>query len=229
MADIPWWDPIPITDGKVIAPDSEGLLYDDSSPWARVDIGGHRLPGTCSVTGAAVHRIDIQKSNGVDGGTIIERGYVPGKYDIECKIWTEAQWNAWQEIYPQIFRRPGKIDVNDAKAKKAGATAAEIKATEKAALTISHPFLALAGVSACLVESIPVPRPGPEWGTWVITIKVVQYIAPVPKQSALRKGTGAKENVPLVKELQPATNKPKKPSEDGDGGPNGAPKGSGQI
>lgn len=223
MADIPWWDQFDVTDRVVFAPGSEGFDYDDTSPWANVSIGGNRLPGTCVVAGAAVHRIDVQKANGVDGGTLIERGYEPGKFDVDCKVWTRSQWRILLGILPQIFRRPNKIDVNDAKAKKAGATAAEIEATATAAKPVTGPMFDFMNVGSCLIQSVGIPRPGPEWGTWVVSIKCVEYIAPNPKNAGVRKTTGSKDTAPLHQKLTPATNKPPKPSESGHGGPNGEP------
>ena len=221
-SDVPFWDLFNVTDGKVFAPGSEGFDYDETSPWSQLTLKGNRLPGTITLTGSATHRIDVQKSNGVDGGTLIERGYVPGKFDIDMKIWTESHWDLWKDIYPQIFRRPAKVDVNDAKTKKAGATATQIDVTSKAALPISHPVLDLMGISSCLVESIAMPRPGPELGTQIITIKCIEYVPPT-KKSAIRKTTGAAVNVGLAKELQPAVNKPISPAEAGDGSPGGPP------
>jgi hypothetical protein len=214
MSAIPFWDPYssPSVDG----PDS------DPNPWGQVTIGGILLPGYCEVSGAAIHRIDVQKANGVDGGTLIERGYQPGEFDIDMKIWTEKHWDLWRETRPFIFRRLNKVDLNDAK--KSGATREQVAATEKASLSISHPALADAEITACLIKSISLPRPGPERGTKIITLKCVQYITPAVKVSAIRKHVGVKGPTrdPRV-DLNGAVNKPTSPLDAGDGGPNGAP------
>lgn len=214
MPSIPFWDSFPEV--------AEAGPSSDPHPWGQVTIGGITLPGTCEVSGAAIHRIDIQKANGVDGGTLIERGYQPGEFDIDMKIWTSEHWDLWQETRPFIFRRLNKIDANDAK--KNAATADQVSATEKAALPISHPALADAEITACLIKSISLPRPGPERGTKIITIKCVQYIPPATKTSANRKLVGVKPPPRDPRnDLNGAVNKPLSPLDAGDGSPNGPP------
>lgn len=222
---VPFFDRFNATDGRVFQPGSEGADYDDTSPWSAVTIAGRRLPGTCTITGAATHRVDVQRASGVDGGTLIERGYDPSKFDIDVKIWTLSQWNIWLEIRPNLLRRSGKLDVRDAKAKKTAANSAAIAATALAATPISNPLLDVEGIGACLVESIQFPRPGPEFGSWIITIKCMEYVAPA-KVNATKVLRGNRENVRSVddKAPSPAVNKPTSPKDAGDGGPNGAPK-----
>jgi hypothetical protein len=211
---IPFWDQFP--DTWVMGPDY------DPNPWGSVTIGNIVLPGICEVTGAATHRIDVQKANGVDGGTLIERGYQPGEFDIDMKIWTPKHWALWLETRPSLFRRLSKVDLNDAKKKTA--TAAQIEATARAALPIAHPALADAEITACLVKSITLPRPGPEAGTKIITIKCVQYIPPAPKNNALRKASSVKAPPRDPRnDLGGSVNKPVTPLDAGDAGPNGAP------
>lgn len=212
---IPFWDQFP--DTWVMGPAS------DPNPWGSVILGGITLPGTCEVTGAAIHRIDVQKANGVDGGTLIERGYQPGEFDIDMKLWTPEHWQLWRETRPSIFRRLSKIDPNDTK-KKTTASAGQVSATEKAALAVSHPALADAEITACLIKSITLPRPGPELGTKIITIKCIQYIPPAPNKNALRKAASVKAPARDPRtDLAPSVNKPITPLEAGDGGPNGPP------
>lgn len=214
MADIPFWDQF--TEGY------EGSDY-DPNPWGQVKIGAFRLPGICRVDGAAVQRIDVQKANGVDGGTLIERGYLPSEFDIDMTIWTPSHWSLWRTIRPQIYRPANKIDISDAK--KRTATKTDVGATDKASLPVSHPALDDAGISACLIKSITLPRPGPDVGSMVITIKCVEHRAPVPKANANRRSAGVgKPDLDKRFEDHPARNKPKKPSEAGDGRPGGAPK-----
>jgi hypothetical protein len=185
--------------------------------WDRVQIGGYVLPGICVVDGAAKQRIDVQKANGVDGGVLIERGYQPGTLDIDMKIWTPHHWSIWQSIHPNIYRRAGKLDVNDAK--KKSASRAQIQVTAKAALSIYHPAAADRGIDSVLIEQITLPRPGPEKGSKIITIKCIQYMPP-SKLPAVRKATGVKAppQDPRQK-FHPAANKPDSPAGKGEGGP----------
>jgi hypothetical protein len=288
MSDIPWWDPFDVTDkDNNVVDDSVEV---DPCPWTQVRLGGHYLPGSCTVTGAATHQIDVQKASGRDGGTLIERGYSPSKFDIDMKIWSRSHWTIWRQIRPQLLRRPGKENVGDASASKklasvlsvakktASAAVVEVKRLEKAAadaaakpeaqagdpravavafdyeqktkaaqkdldhakaavsaaehgarehsaMPVENALLQDAGISSCVIESIAFPRPGPEWGTWVIAIKCIEYVTP-SRENATRKAVGHRPQVPVAPALDaaPARNKPVKPSDAGDGEPNGPPK-----
>lgn len=194
----------------------EGSVY-PTEEWDRVQLGGFVLPGTCKVDGSAKHRIDVQKANGVDGGVLIERGYVPGTLDIDMELWTPEQWSTWLAIRPNIFRRAGKLDVNDAK--KKGASASQIKVTEKFALPIIHPGAESIEISSVLVEQITLPRPGQTHQSKVITIKCVQYVAPA-KLPAVRRATGVKApTIDPRQQFAVPANKPASPAEKGEAGP----------
>jgi hypothetical protein len=201
---IPFWDEF--SEGY------EGDVY-PRQEWNRVQLGGFVLPGKCEVDGSAKHRIDVQTANGRDGGVLIERGYQPGTLDIDMTLWTPLQWSTWNAMRPSIFRRAGKLDVNDTK--KKGATAAQIDLTEKAALPIVHPGAESIDIHSVLVEQITLPRPGQQRGSKVITIKCIEYVPP-SKVKATRKAAGiAAPPIDPRQKFAPAANKPASPAEDG--------------
>jgi hypothetical protein len=172
-AQIPFWDKF--TQGYEAFPE----LFGD---WDVCELGGEALPGLASIKGSAMQRIDVQKVNGQDGGALVERGYTPGKFDIDLVMWMPQHWAAWQPLLLKIYRRAGKLDVSesadDIKKKSATKQTAEIEATSKNALAISHPATRMLGVHAVIVESVALPVEGPVPGSKLVTIKCVQYVAP---------------------------------------------------
>lgn len=202
MGTIPFWDSFTTGyDAPLYSPD----------PVDHVRLAGELLPGTAAVKGEASQRIDVQSANGRDGGNLVERGYKPGRFDIDVKISSPEQWDKWQEILPKFWRPSGKLDVNDSK-KKAGATAAEVSMTEKAAVSISNWATDSLGIGACLVESVSLPMDGPSYGEKIITLKCIQYVsAPASKASATRVSKGVK-SPPRAEALRTTVAKPAKPS-----------------
>jgi len=195
----------------------EGPLY-APMPWDTVTIGGIQIPGIVSVkSGSVEKKIDIQKPHGRDGGALIERGLVPGKFDIDVLLWTPEQWAKWKEIRPFLYRRAGKLDFNDRKRKVAADS--DVALAEKAALTVMHPALASVEITRMLIASITIPVVDREDKTVSFTIRCVEYLPP-GKKTAVRKANGVKAPAAAPFLLNPTVNKPAAPSKT-DGGPNG--------
>jgi hypothetical protein len=212
---VPFWDPF--LEGY------EGPVFLDpgKEPDACCWIGGYQLPGKAEITGSATQRIDVQKGNGRDGGVLIERGYVPGELDIDLTIWTPDQWVEWLRLLKIIFRPAGKLDVQDHK-KKGAADEKQIEVTQKSARTFSQPRAQMIGINSVLIKQVALPRPAPDGGGRVITIKCVQYLPPT-QASSIRRASGTAQTPPAQdpRQVFPTTNAPESPSEAGDGEPDG--------
>jgi hypothetical protein len=176
----PFWSPYP---------EAFEAWAKELGAWDVVLLGGKPLPGKAAIKGASQLRIEVQKVNGRDGGTIIERGYTPGEFDIDLLMWTAEQWASWQVMLPSIYRRAGKLDANDSK-KKPGA--AEVLAIEKRALSITHPATASMNIFSAVIQSVAMPADGPVSGTKVVVIKCLEYVpaAKFKGKDKIREGAG---------------------------------------
>ncbi len=191
---IPFWDPVPTT------AEGDTLAFD---PWDTVFLAGEQLPGICTVKGLPTLAFDKKKAGGVDGATITVNGYLPGPIDVECMMWTAAQFTEMQRIAPKIWRRPNK--------KKTSA--------KELAVSIAHPAFAVWGITDVVVLGVSVPEKGPVDGSKVIKIKCVEY---VPTEAKSRTKT-AKGTVPIAPQLNPARNQAGAPPHTTDIHPGGSP------
>jgi hypothetical protein len=198
---IDFWDPSTAVDNDG-APmlNGSGPLYSDN-PWDVVFIGGNPIPGICKVHGLPTLAFDKKKKGGVDGATITVNGYIPGPIEIEVILWTQDQWDTFQALAGQIWRKPNK----------------KTKAADLA-VTIDHPAFALWGINAVVIVGVSVPENGPIPQSKLIKIKCVEY---VPTTNTNRTKT-AKAPVPVKKDSRTSgvANGLEAPSET-DLGPNG--------
>lgn len=177
---LPFWDPVAtVAEGPLISEDE----------WDVVSIAGWPLPGVCRVKGLPTLAFDKKKAGGVDGATVTVNGYLPGPIDIECMIWTDPQWQYFQEIAKDIWRKPNK----------------KSKAAELA-VAISHPATDLWNINSVVVLGVSVPEDGPLVGSKIIKIKAVEYV-PTVNKSKTKTAVGSRTTVPLAKELDPARNR----------------------
>lgn len=205
MAGIPFWG----------GQGADGPDYSDQ-PWDIitfvVDQRIFRSPGIAIVKCVPRERIDQQKPNGGDVGTIITRGHDPARVDITIKVWTSSQWDILQELMDALWRKSGganrqdrtitkpKILFTTAQERQAASltgglnTTTVIKtsdadATKAAAISISHPATNMFGIGAIVIES---PE-SIEIGTDLIgtmRMKAIQYNPP-SKKNVTRKREGA--------------------------------------
>jgi hypothetical protein len=204
----------------------DGSLY-AKNPDELVVLDGKKLPGVATVKAAPTQQFDLQKINGGDGASVVLRGYLPGPIEIEVVIWTIEQWERWQEIFPAIWRKPGKLatkSVGSGKKEKAAAKVAAragAVAAQQAALTIYHPYLSQFGITRVVVTGISLPEKGPAEQSRVIRIKCMEY-TPVPpgKQATARVHGTAPPEVPIdthFREREDVANSPKTPPGAADG------------
>lgn len=72
-----------------------------------------RSPGIATVKCVPREKIDIQKPNGGDVGTIITRGHEPARVDIAIRVWTPTQWQLMQELIAALWRKSGGASRQD--------------------------------------------------------------------------------------------------------------------
>ncbi len=187
----------------------EGPVYAPNSH-DTVRLKGMYLPGVCKVKALPTQDFSREKAPGRDGGTIIMQGYLPGPIDIEMMIWTKEQWDIWQGIIKEIWRKPGKISAGfsdrgtefDTAGSKKAAERSQIAAgaalAEDRAIAISAPQLQPYDISRVVVTGISLPEPGPVPQSRIINIKCMEFVPPPPKAVTTRmKGSTTKPSDPV--------------------------------
>lgn len=166
MAEIVFWDQPDITDipdpPAVTFFGGQGPDFPDN-PWDTVFIDGQQLPGLCRVEGLPTLKIDQKKKGGADAITFTATGYLPGPISVEITIWTASQWEIFVRLAKDgtLWRKPRK----KAKAKEL-------------AKTISHPALALWGITQIIVQGVSTPEHGPIKFSKVVKLRCLEYVPP---------------------------------------------------
>lgn len=168
---LPFWS-------RVTSTGYEGDLY-SNNPETLIILAGHKLPGVSRVRPAPEHQVDLQKTNGGDGASLVIRGYMPGPIEIETLIWTPPQWDAMQAVIAAVWRKPGKLAITDQKTNDK-LSKEQTKAAQTAAVDVEHPYLALLGITKLIVKGIGTPEPGPAEQSRIVRFKCIEYV-PTPK------------------------------------------------
>jgi hypothetical protein len=142
-ARIPWW-----------------YEDDDEHVWDRLQLGKHVMPGIWKVSCVCARDIDKKKGKGKDGAKIKDRGYDAAEVSFVGKLESKDDWQALQQILPDIHPR-----------KKGG---------KRKDMTAAHPSLAVMGVTRIYVKSIKAPEI--EDGIMEMTIEAIEFIPSPPKK-----------------------------------------------
>jgi hypothetical protein len=196
MGAITWWDGVSDAAASAGNPaqlfgGGEGPLYAEN-PWELVTLNGQKLPGLCTVEGLPTLKIDQKKKGGADSVTFTATGYLPGPINVECMIWTLAQWQLFQTVAGLIWRKPNK----------------KAKASDLA-ITIEHPGLTLWGISQVIVSGVSTPEDGPIKQSKIIRIRCLEYVPPGRGDKTKTAKSTSFARDPGI----PTLNKPTKPSD----------------
>jgi hypothetical protein len=112
--------------------------------WDTVVLGGVALPGIATPSGWLEQRLFKKRSPKKHGQTVVFNGWGAAQVEVRLEIWTPDQWEAFVGVVKRIVIPPPKKGVPPP-------------------LSISHPAVAVLGVTAVHVEKIYMPkmiRPG---------------------------------------------------------------------
>jgi hypothetical protein len=112
---------------------------DEGQPWDKLILGDNVMPGVWAiVSGDCSRQVDHKKTKNKDKAVIKDLGLLPPRLQAKGKLCTREDWEALQQIMPDINPR------------KAGGP--------KFPLKIYHPAAAILGVSTIYVERIKPPE-----------------------------------------------------------------------
>lgn len=214
-----------------------GVPFWGDSPevWDTASIGGETIQGVCRITGDGMRlRSDQKRAAGRDGASVAMLGLDVVSFTIDVKLWTEAHLRAFQSIIgvakpktvPRYKARRQtetvvSYGVEDGPGGKQSVQYERQRTSIKRAvvgydlvpLEVSHPALALFGVTQCIVESISLPSEQSP-GLWTAAIRCREFRKPEtrgvtkPKTSQMKQ-TGDLDGINKAIDDSPAKNNAK--------------------
>jgi len=156
-----------------------------SSAWHTLVIAGQAAPGTCKCKPKRGYKVDKKAGLGEDGGTTTIQGKdVPG-VTLTIQVWSQSQLEQLAALIETLF--PFGTAIPDP-------------------ISVSHPVLAMHGVSALFFETVEGPDQV-EPGLWTTTIAATEFRPPKPVTATTptkSKGAGDTGNGLFDKKKKPA-------------------------
>ena len=146
-----------------------------SAAWHTLVIAGQPCPGTCIVKPKRGYKVDKKSGLGEDGGTTTLQGKDVPSVALTIKVWKQAQLEAIASLIATLFPFGG---------------------TAPDPFQVSHPVLAMNGITSLFFESMDGPNQT-EPGLWEIQIQATEFRAPKPVPSTTpkkAKGAGSTGN-----------------------------------
>jgi hypothetical protein len=172
------------------------------SPWDDATLNGYIVPGKVRIKHSKAVRHDKKQQPGVHNGTLTIHGFDLAVMQLRCWLWTEAQWDAYQELthglYNLLYTAILEQDTTGA----------------SAAVDIQYPALAVVGISKVVVVNFNLPEESGTPGVMEAGFSMVEYN---PAKA------GSPQNIigsaPRLSTVQNAFNKPttKVPPDQGTG------------
>jgi hypothetical protein len=146
-----------------------GDIY-SRNEWDIVFLDGVGLPGICDVKGIAELKVDNKKAQGKDGSTITITGYLPGPFEVICRVWTPDQLETLSEAIERVWNLPRRPLPNDTRA-------AQAKRLRKP-IAIGHPKTTMADIEYCIVRGMGLLEEDSTAGVKLIRFKCQEWRPP---------------------------------------------------
>lgn len=148
----------------------------NQNPWDCIYFADQLFPGIARVSGKRTKRVDKKPKKGNVSPTLTYVGDRVSEFDVTISIWTKPQWDLLQSLMAIILPKPG------------------LTTTEQSnqSVSIYYPSLALAQISACVVESINMLEVGTPKGVWNLKIHCLEW-RPPSKADVTTTPTGAQQ------------------------------------
>jgi len=177
MAGAPFWG---LNDQG--ASSNEGRTY-AIDPWDSFIIADMTMPGICKVRGTpAVFSLIVKKRKGANGARQTFDGYFPKTFEVQVEIFTEVQWELFQEICDELLRL------------KSGVVP---KGTDFV-FDVRHPDLARIHVHQATMTEMPLGEDGSVEGSKIFRFRFQEYY-PDQGKNVTKSATAS---VSVVKELR---------------------------
>lgn len=142
-----------------------------------------RTPGVSRVSiSEREQKVDVKSAAGTNGGRLTTHGLKPGSVEIAIQFWTQAQGDALQTLWANVWPDTAKKDLP--------------------CFDVSHPFLSFHNIKAIQVVGFKGPEPGPEPHSLVFTIKARVY-QPAGKKTVTKSDEAPSSNNALTKGSHP--------------------------
>lgn len=131
------------------------LVGPGCSAWHTLVIAGQAAPGICTVKPKKGFKVDKKAGLGEDGGTTTLHGKDVPTVSVVIRVWTQAQLEAVAALLATLFPSGPAPDP----------------------FTVSHPVLAMQGITSLFFESVEGPNQV-EPGLWEVTFSTTEFRTP---------------------------------------------------
>lgn len=157
------------------------ILNPASNELNYVVVNGVQSPGRATISGLAIPYVwDVKRAYGMSGAITIFRGRDVAKFTLTIALWRPEHFLVWP-IFAKVLEPP--------------------KPGVPLVVSMQHPSLSAADISAVAVERLGIPERQPN-GLWLSTSQIMEYRPPLP---ALVKPRGAVPAVDKGKGIPPKT------------------------
>lgn len=147
--------------------------WEDASAWDHPRIAGIEFSGRVTITGDGFEKkIDKRRAAGQDGGNIVDKGFELVEFTIELFAWETKHVDQMKAIVARLASR-GRAPAN------------------RRAFDISHPGLALYGITQAYAKGGAIPQPTDDG--LHLSIKCVEYHPPPPRNTTTRPAAAAQD------------------------------------
>ncbi len=162
----------------------QGIPFWGDSPesWDSATLGGVSIPGVCRVSGDGMRlKADRKTASGQDGASVAMLGLDVVSFSIDVRMWTEAHLRAFESLVKMAKPKASAVVRKSAVSKKsaggAGKSGSQAVGRDLVPLSVSHPALAIFGISECVVESVSLPSEQSP-GLWTASFRCREFRKP---------------------------------------------------
>jgi hypothetical protein len=147
------------------------LNHWDSDPalWQTLQINDEDVPGVAKCEATIGRKIEQDKPSGADGGRLKDGGLELAQIRVVVTYWTADHWAGIQDVIDRLGARRSM--------------------SQRDAVKIFHPSLAVLGISKAVCKSVGSPKPSSTPGAHEITLEFVEYNPPTRGASRARTPT----------------------------------------
>ena len=162
-----------------------------SAAWHTLVIAGQACPGVCVVKPKRGYKVDKKSGLGEDGGTTTLQGKDVPSTTVTVRVWKQDQLEKLAALVATLFPFGGPAPDP---------------------FTVSHPVLAIQGITSLFFESVDGPTQV-EPGLWELQLQATEFRAPKPAPAVTpKKSTGAAQGNKLFEKKGKKLPAPAKPA-----------------
>lgn len=142
------------------------LNHWDADPllWQVLQVNDEDAPGVAKCEAVIGRKLEKKKPSGADGGTLADKGLELAEIRVILVYWTAEHWAGIQDLVDRLGARRSL--------------------SQRDAVKLFHPALAVLGLSKAVCKSVSSPRPSQAFGAHEIVLEFIEYNPPARSGSS---------------------------------------------